>query len=110
MTPLAELFPDSDFRFHLTLRRGEPQAFFRCWDTSGRVLEERKQWLADAPDRYSGLLREGKPLLSEFTALCGDWNVPAMSSTIVASPMQPELKEKSLVELGAAVEPDFLLL
>ena len=41
MSDLAELFPDGDYRFHLTLRRGEPREFFRASDFSGRVRAER---------------------------------------------------------------------
>jgi len=33
-----ELFPDGDYRFHLTLKRGEPREFFRAQDATGRLL------------------------------------------------------------------------
>ena len=96
MTPLAELFPAGDFRFHLTLRRGEPAEFFKARDGSGRVLGERAKWLAETPARYAALLPEGEPLLAEVDELgMTDWGLP---------------KTTSVHGLGAVLEPDFLLL
>ncbi len=95
MSDLAELFPDGDYRFHLTLRRGEPREFFRASDSSGRVRAERARWLAHNPARYAALTPEGAPLLAEFAAMCAGWSVACGAS---------------IVELGAALEPDFLLL
>ena len=95
MSALADLFPDGDYRFHLTLRRGEPREFFRPWDVTGRVLAERARWLASEPARYAALLPEGGPLLAEFADQCAEWGL-AGGRTVAA--------------LGAALEPDFLLL
>ena len=96
MTPLAELFPDGDYRFHLTLRRGEPAEFFRTRDKSGRILAERARWLAENPARYAALLPEGEPLLAELAELGEkDWGLP---------------RATSVHALGAVLEPDFLLL
>ncbi len=93
--PLADLFPDEDFRLRLTLRRGDPADFFRAQDASGAVLAERKRWLASEPARYTALELEGEPLLREFAALCATWGVA---------------EARDVVELGGALEPDFLLL
>ena len=96
MTPLAELFPDGDYRFHLTLRRGEPGEFFKSRDASGRILPERAKWLADDPARYAALLPEGQPLLAELAEMGEqDWTLP---------------RTTSVHALGAVLEPDFLLL
>ena len=96
MSPLAELFPAGDFRFHLTLRRGEPAEFFQTRDGSGKVLAERAKWLAETPARYAALLPEGEPLLAEVGALgAKDWGLPHRTS---------------VHGLGAVLEPDFLLL
>lgn len=95
MIPLAALFPDSDYRFHLTLRRGDPGEFFRTQDSSGRLLAERAQWLAAESARYAALLPEGEPLLAELTDLAVDWGVEGKSG---------------IREMGAALEPDLLLL
>ncbi len=77
MTPLAELFPDGDYRFHLTLRRGEPGDFFKTRDGSGRILAERAKWLAENPARYAAVLPEGEPLLAEVAELGEkEWGMP----------------------------------
>jgi len=95
MTSLAELFPDSDYRFHLTLRRGEPREFFSAHDATGRMLAERARWLGAEPTRYAALLPEGEPLLAEFAGLCAEWGIAEASSVL---------------EFGMVLEPDFLLL
>ncbi len=95
MSALADLFPDGDFRFHLTLRRSEPAAFFGRRDSSGRLRAERARWLAEAPGRYAALAEPGRPAFAEWAELSRTWGArPA----------------KSPVELGAELEPDFLLL
>ena len=96
MSALAELFPDGDYRFHLTLRRGEPGEFFKTRGDSSKILAERAKWLAENPARYAALLAEGKPLLAEVAELgVKDWGLPATTS---------------VHGLGAVLEPDFLLL
>lgn len=92
---LAALFPEGDYRFHLTLRRGEPAEFFRPRDASGRVLAERQRLLAESPARYAQLQPEGEPLLAEFAALAEEWGI---------SPL------RTIMDVGAQLEPDVLLL
>jgi hypothetical protein len=93
---LAELFPDGDHRFHLTLRRGDPRDFFQPQDPTGRIVAERARWVASDPARYAAMTDGAKPLLAEFAGLCAEWGLAP--------------GEASIVELGAALEPDFLLL
>jgi hypothetical protein len=90
------LFPDGPYRFHLTLRRGEPREFFGAQDLSGRLLQERAKWLSENPARYAALLPGNEPLLAEAAEL-GEkaWGLPRVASVL---------------ELGAAWEPDVLLL
>jgi hypothetical protein len=95
MSALAELFPDGDYRFHLTLRRGEPREFFSPCDATGKLLAERARWLAAEPMRHAALMPEGEAVLTEFADLCAAWDIT---------------REKNLLALGAALEPDFLLL
>ena len=96
MTALAELFPDADFRFHLTLRRGEPRAFFAAQDASGQRLAERAKWLTAEPARYAALLPEGGPIFGELVEIAArNWGLAPTTS---------------VGELGAKLEPDFLLL
>ncbi len=97
---LAELFPDGDYRFHLTLRRTEPRTFFASRDATGRVLAERARWLASDPARYARILPEGETALAECAALAEQW----VGAPIAAG-------GRSLIHaLGAALEPDVILL
>lgn len=95
MSSLEELFPDGDYRFHLTLRRGEPADFFRAQDSTGRILAERRRWIAGAPKRYAGLKPEGEAAHAEFSVLAAEWGVGSHST---------------LQMLGGALEPDVLFL
>jgi hypothetical protein len=61
--PLSELFPDRDYRFHLTLRRGDLAEFFGA--PSAAVLAERRRWLAGDPARYVVGGPDSAPLVAE---------------------------------------------
>lgn len=92
---LAALFPDADHRLHLTLRRGEPAAFFAAPAESAPVLAERARWIAADPGRYARLTPEGEPLLAEFAASARGWGLPAPDS---------------VAALGTACDADIVLL
>ena len=102
MNSLLELFPDRDFRFHLTLRKGEPVDFFRSADAHGAEREERRRWLTADPEKYTALLPDAAPLFGEFLELCAAWNL-VNGSAIDAT-------EVGLREIGALLEPDLLFL
>ncbi len=113
MSGLADLFPEGDYRFHLTLRRGEPREFFQPQDSTGRVIAERERWLAAEPPRYAALTPEGELLLAEFSELCAEWNplLPGRPHPAgVAGEGTRPAPAAELLRLGAALEPDFLLL
>jgi hypothetical protein len=102
---LADLFPDADFRFHLTLRRGEPEEYFRPRDPTGTVRAERARWLSSAPQRYAATQPELEAPLREFAAIAASWaGVP--STVLDDAPSVPAL----LHRLGTALEPDLLFL
>lgn len=107
---LANLFPDGDYRFHLTLRRGDPGAFFRPQDLTGRLLAERARWLAAEPGRYAAMQAEGIPLLEEFSSLVAEWgaSIPALSESAPA--VDRDDRSSAIHVMGAALEPDLLLL
>lgn len=101
---LAELFPDGDYRFHLTLRRAEPRDFFQAQDPSGVVLAERARWLSAEPARYAAIQPDGDPVLREFALLAAQW-----TRGLDAAPSGcPSIE--LLHRLGAALEPDLLFL
>lgn len=95
MPPLADLFPDRDYRLHLTLRRGQPEEFFARRDPAGAVLAERAFWLAREPSRYAALRPSGRPLLDEFAAMAAGWGVAGITDAR---------------ELGERLEPDIVFL
>lgn len=96
MNTLAELFPREDYRFHLTLRRGELRDFFAPTAAHAALIGERRRWLADDAARYAALTPEGRPLEAEFAMQAAEWGLAAAGATVR--------------ELGALLEPDFLLL
>jgi hypothetical protein len=99
---LEELFPDGDYRHHLTLRRAAPGDFFGPQDTAGVVLRERIRWLDAEPARYAALEPGGEALLREFTALLPVWGGAG------AEYSDPGVH--SIAGLGRRLEPDILLL
>lgn len=107
-SPLADLFPEGDYRFHLTLRRGEMADFFRLFASSPEVLKERNRWLSAEPKRYAALLPEGVPLLAEFRELVATWPRSEGASDDLRLTGTPDLS--TVVTLGSRLEPDFLLM
>lgn len=110
MTPLGELFPAGDYRFHLTLKRGDPRDFFRARDQSGAILAERAHWLAAEPSRYAAVAPAGAPLVAEFIELCAEWKLLRAGCPHPAGEAGEGTRPTSVSALGAALEPDFLLL
>lgn len=92
-----ELFPDSDYRFRPSVRRGDTAQFFAPGHDHADILRERRQWLAETPRRYARLTASGGPLLAAFHALASTWD-------------QPARLHHDCVALASALEPDFLLL
>ncbi|MES2693548.1 MAG: heme-dependent oxidative N-demethylase subunit alpha family protein [Verrucomicrobiota bacterium] len=102
--PLTELFPNSDYGFHLTLRRTEPREFFRPYDASGEMLRERAGWLAAEPARYAMVTAEGVPLVAEFAGMAAEWGLIDASATAGGDDCA------TLLELGRKLEPDLAFL
>lgn len=97
---LSDVFPDEDYRFHLTLRAGDVDQFFRS--SQPEVLTERARWLNADPRRYAAQTGTGEALLGEFEALAAQW--------IGGGTPPAESPFDRLLRLGAALEPDFLVL
>lgn len=108
MTALADLFPDADYRFHLTLRRGEPRDFFASQDPSGRVLAERARWIAADSERYVAWKPAGAAAVHEFAGQAVGW-LRRPDDCPPAAPISPSTRDQ-LVALGSGLEPDVLFL
>ena len=63
---IHELFPDEDYRFHLTLRKGDLGAFFS--PANPAVLEERRRWLNDDSETVLAQSEGCQPLVREMEA------------------------------------------
>ena len=100
--PLAELFPDGDYRFQLRLERGKPADFFARTPGYEAVLTERQHWLRTEPATYAAVLPLGEALLEEAVELAAVWNGFAPGQ--LATPWQKGLA------LGEFWEADYLLL
>jgi len=103
---LADLFPDGDYRFHLTLRRTEPREFFGPRDHTGRILAERARWLATEPALYAAALPEAEPLIDEFVGMSAGWK-PTGSPSKESASLRGVAR---LGDLGGRFEPDLLFL
>jgi hypothetical protein len=73
-------------------------------------LAERARWLAAEPERYAALRPDGVPLLEEFSALATAWGLPAPILPDPARAADQGAGGSAIHALGAALEPDVLLL
>jgi hypothetical protein len=98
VNPLSALFPEGDYRFHLGLRPGGAEGFFRPRDPTGRLLDERRHWLTTMPGRHAQMLPGGQAPLRAFLPQAAAWGAPVPAGA------------EPLVHLGGMLEPDWLLL
>lgn len=101
--PLPDLFPDEDYRFHLTLRKGNLAEFFAGHGAA--ILTERQGWLAADPARYVAATADASDALAEMEALAPGWH---LTGPVGFSGDLPLIER--LTRLGGRLEPDFLLL
>ncbi|MGI8821188.1 MAG: heme-dependent oxidative N-demethylase subunit alpha family protein [Chthoniobacterales bacterium] len=93
--PFVSLFPDSDYRHHLSLKRGDLARFFAPQPDHAAVIAERNRWLDQNPELYSAALDSAAPIVAEaFAAL----HVP------------DENGASAVGSLGRHLEPDIILL
>ena len=95
MSAVAALFPDEDFRFRMTMRRGRPEDFFQGWDAAGGLLKQRRVTLQSAHAHCLRSTPEGDALLPALFQLAAGWNLP---------------KAGDWLGVGTQWEPDVLLL
>lgn len=98
---LADLFPDLDYRHHLSVKRGDTSRFFAPTDES--ILRERARWLNEAPENYAGALDGSEPFIEETATLL---NVGQSVKPL----LDRQLAREKIVALGKAIEPDIVIL
>lgn len=101
--PLTEIFPEEDYRFQLTLRKGNLAEFFQA--TEPALLSERRAWLERDPGRYAVGTAGAGVLLSEFETIIGTGNETAATNAAPSLDLT-----KRLIQRGGEWEPDFVLL
>jgi len=103
---LGRLFPDADYRHQMRFRRGTVQDFFRPWHRPPDILQQRQLWLRHDPASYVAVLPECGELLQEFIGLIRETGVDPNPANV----SQTESNLETVIGLGGALEPDFLLL
>jgi dimethylamine monooxygenase subunit A len=89
---LAELFADGPYRLQMRFERGSIAEFYRATSDAASVLAERQRWIRQTPALCLAEGPAAQPLLDEACGLLG-----------LASGL-------NCAELGARLEPDFLLM
>src|SRR5258708_419043 len=100
----------------MRFERGSFGEFFQPTPQNEELLAQRRHWLTVAPQTYAALLPDGIPLLDETLELArAEETLPAgfdsdHSSTRTLHNSVQSVPRHRCLELGAAWEPDFLLL
>lgn len=94
------LFPNSDFSWSMRMRREPVEAFFGIQDKSGKLLEEKRNWILNRPDLCIATTESGDHLVSECLDLAAKWR------TVDRSPDQGS----DYITLGNHWEADFILM
>src|SRR5207247_933368 len=104
---LADLFPDEDYHFGMRFERANAAEFFAVTAQHQVLLAERGKWLESAPGDYLAALPEALPLVNAAIQF-GRENQSLPPSIMIPGPSDDLIA--SVLELGLAWEPDFLLL
>lgn len=105
---LSTIFPLEDFRLKMRFERGSPAEFYKPSFHAPEVREERKRWLAAAPDTCTAINDKAVPLLDEVIVLAASWeSLPTGSDLASADSLSPLSKCQWLSKNW---ETDFLLL
>lgn len=94
----ARLFPDADYRHHLSVKRGDLAAFFAPRSAHDEVIAERNRWLDAEPRNYAAALESAGPAIAEAAQVLG-----------VGTRAQTDPSE-TIAALGRELEPDIVLL
>ncbi|MDQ6626405.1 MAG: DUF3445 domain-containing protein [Verrucomicrobiota bacterium] len=96
----ARLFPDADYRHHLSVKRGDLASFFAPQADHAEVIAERNRWLDESPQTCAAALDTAMSASEEAARVIMRGELPLSSSDPFAA----------MVELGRVTEPDILLL
>ncbi len=105
---MAELFPDSNYRFQMNLERGSIREFFRETSAHEEILRNRRYWLAENPTRYAEMREPAVPLLDETLEILNQMEV--LDSDDLRQCCSMHVPSDRCLELGRILEPDYLFL
>ena len=97
----SDLFPAGDFAFHMRFRRGEIPPFYKNASAHADIIAERQKWLQQDAQKYAAALPQAEPLLAEAVEVAESLGI---STRVGKTPFE------TMLNLGAAWEPDLLLL
>lgn len=92
------LFPNADYRHHLSVKQGDLAAFFAPRPDHGAVIAERKRWLEVDSHNYAAALESAGPAIVETAQVIG-----------VRASAENDAFE-AIAALGRELEPDIVLL
>lgn len=91
MPDWLRLFPDTDHRLQMNLRPGDAQRYWQPSPEAAAVLAERRQWLAQFPERHLRILPEGMEAVTEAIAfIMTHLNRPACLPPQAAGEIEPD--------------------
>jgi hypothetical protein len=96
---LAQLFPDADYRHQLSIKRGDPAAYFAATPEHAGILAERERWLRESPALYAGALEGSESVVAAATAELTRWAL-----------IEARGAASDVASLGRQIEPDIVLL
>jgi hypothetical protein len=104
------LLPPEDFRFRMGLRPGAARDFFAPSPDADRVLRERAQWVASAPDQHLALTAAGIPLFAEFADWLESGRDESEAARSAAATEDLALANARLAAFTTRWEPDLVFL
>ena len=103
---LSELFSDSDYRFHMRLRRGRVADFFAPSPRADEVLAERCAWLERNASAYTAFLPEADSAILETHRMLTGMGV--LAGEVMATESSEPCER--MLNMGRCLEPDVLWL
>lgn len=92
MNALPALFPDEDFRFRMTMRRGRPADFFQDWDITGGLRAQRRAMLGSSREHCLRSTPEGDALLPALLEHAAGWNLSKVADWLgVSTQWEPDV-------------------
>lgn len=116
MPAWVSVLPDEDYQHSFGLKAGSAEKFFAPTERHAELLSQRRHWLQADTARCAALLPGAEPLLEETIALARSLGASVSDAawendrSEMGTPPAGNLPFARCLALGAAWEPDYLLL